>query len=423
MKINNRKRLSIVSALFLTIILISNTAHASIGSLLYENTIGKVLEDENSIRSLTMGVMNGFIDGVMVALVGCPTDGIVDNYGSNLKPCNLFTSGRQSLGNGSLYALATSSFGGAIEAPIPTNLAFYIKDIKQESLVFKEAQAASATDHLFETILVMWKAVRNASYGFLAGAVLIIAIMISLRSKIDPQTIVTAQAAIPKIVISAALITFSYAIGAIFAQGAGLWGPLTKVGLGFLSGNVSNAGFIVDLGPGIGFQNCPARLSNGKLSTFADFADCALWTVGRGLTLSINPGVAIAVMIAEALTVILLFALTFVYITRYLRIIMLTIFAPLIFAIAAIPGQEHRIKDWFVDMISATLSIPAMVFTTILAYYLFLSVSWAPGSSGIEGFLSSVFTPIVGSILMIATIIMALKVPGLIDNTLKPKKK
>jgi len=61
-------------------------------------------------------------------------------------------------------------------------------------------------------LLPMWKAFRNIAYLLLAIFMIVIGFLIMFRKKIDPKTVITVQNAIPNIVITLLLITFSYAI-------------------------------------------------------------------------------------------------------------------------------------------------------------------------------------------------------------------
>lgn len=61
-------------------------------------------------------------------------------------------------------------------------------------------------------LLPLWKTFRNIAYGLLALIMIFIGFMVMLRKKIDPKTVVTVQNALPRIVVTLLLITFSYAI-------------------------------------------------------------------------------------------------------------------------------------------------------------------------------------------------------------------
>jgi hypothetical protein len=61
-------------------------------------------------------------------------------------------------------------------------------------------------------VQLLWRTVRDVSYTFLIIAIVVMAFMIMFRTKISPQTVITVQSALPRIVIALILITFSYAI-------------------------------------------------------------------------------------------------------------------------------------------------------------------------------------------------------------------
>lgn len=64
----------------------------------------------------------------------------------------------------------------------------------------------------FQTILPLWKMFRNIAYFFLAIVMIVIGFMIMFRKKIDAHTVVSIQNALPRIILTLILITFSYAI-------------------------------------------------------------------------------------------------------------------------------------------------------------------------------------------------------------------
>ena len=58
----------------------------------------------------------------------------------------------------------------------------------------------------------MWTVSRDMSYSLFIFAAIILAFMVMFRIKLSPQTAVTVQSAIPKLIIALILVTFSYAI-------------------------------------------------------------------------------------------------------------------------------------------------------------------------------------------------------------------
>lgn len=57
-----------------------------------------------------------------------------------------------------------------------------------------------------------WKGFRDISYALLVCVAVIFAFMIMFRVKINPQTVISVQSAVPKVIVAMVLITFSYAI-------------------------------------------------------------------------------------------------------------------------------------------------------------------------------------------------------------------
>lgn len=104
-----------------------------------------------------------------------------------------------------------------IYANPPADLALWIRDTGQTlGFLPKSAYAQGVGFSGLAPLLPIWKAFRNIAYLLLAIVMIVIGFMVMLRKKIDPKTVVTVQNAIPRIVITLLLITFSYAIVGIF---------------------------------------------------------------------------------------------------------------------------------------------------------------------------------------------------------------
>lgn len=88
-------------------------------------------------------------------------------------------------------------------------------------------------------VQAIWKTLRDVMYGFFVIIIIIFAFMIMFRTKISPQTVVTIQSAIPKVIISLILVTFSYAI-------AGFMIDLVYVVIGILALIITKANLIQD---------------------------------------------------------------------------------------------------------------------------------------------------------------------------------
>jgi len=80
--------------------------------------------------------------------------------------------------------------------------------IPQVSSAYAQGTGYSA----MSPFLPFWKAFRNVAYSLYIIMFVVVGIMIMLRTKINAQTVITIQSALPNLVITLLLITFSYAI-------------------------------------------------------------------------------------------------------------------------------------------------------------------------------------------------------------------
>lgn len=85
------------------------------------------------------------------------------------------------------------------------------------------------------SLIPIWSTVRNLSYGFVVIATMILAFMVMFQVKINPQTMITVQSSIPRVIGAAILITFSYAI-------AGFIIDLMYVFIGLIAMVISSSG-------------------------------------------------------------------------------------------------------------------------------------------------------------------------------------
>jgi hypothetical protein len=87
----------------------------------------------------------------------------------------------------------------------------YIARAKDE---FLGATYATGFQEL-QPLIPIWKTIRNIIYILASIVFVIIGIMLMLRIKINPQTVITIQNSIPKLITSLILVTFSYAIAGL----------------------------------------------------------------------------------------------------------------------------------------------------------------------------------------------------------------
>lgn len=99
-----------------------------------------------------------------------------------------------------------------------------------------------------------WSGFRNISYALLVLVIIVFAFMIMFRVKLSPQTVISVQSALPKIIVAMILITFSYAIAGfaidLMYVISGLFALLLNTA-GFATGN--NAWLMIS-GTGAGYS-------------------------------------------------------------------------------------------------------------------------------------------------------------------------
>ena len=115
--------------------------------------------------------------------------------------------------------------GGAINSVItminatytnpPASSAYYVADLIQNSSLVPQAYAQGVGFGSLTPILPIWKAFRNIAYFLYVIIFVVVGFAIMFRAKLNPQTVISIQSALPKLIITLLLITFSYAIAGL----------------------------------------------------------------------------------------------------------------------------------------------------------------------------------------------------------------
>lgn len=150
----------------------------------------------------------GYIDRVTkgnMASISCQIIPVIDLCTTNPdKLQSLYE--RSAIGNVNRYI-------AMMYANPPANLALWIRDTGQSlGFIPRTAHAQGIGFSGLAPLLPIWKAFRNIAYLLLAIIMVFIGFMVMFRKQIDQKTVVTVQNALPRIVLTLILITFSYAI-------------------------------------------------------------------------------------------------------------------------------------------------------------------------------------------------------------------
>ncbi len=271
----------------------------------------------------------------------------------------------------------------------------------------------------------LWKIFRDLSYMLLVIVLIAIGFMIMFRAKINPQTVISVENALPKIVISLILITFSFAIAGFMIdmmyvliiliisilskntdvhidvqtyQNALLNGDLkflfSKLGniwgigdallsfmptFGIIIFNVITGivlYFVLGLIPGVG----PILTGNVADGAWGKWSEALLALVSAWPRMLIAGAlgffvVPLLISIFVWFTVVFLFfRITFLLFKSYVEIILFIIFAPILLLFEAIPGK-NAFSWWLKNLLGDLISFPLVVLFMMIATILIESSS------------------------------------------------
>ncbi|MFA6981462.1 MAG: hypothetical protein WC243_00315 [Patescibacteria group bacterium] len=309
--------------------------------------------------------------------------------------CDFRATDMASRNGGSLFAFGTLLENTVDKGVTPVNLAVYFKDIARRTPILRDT-AYAATGYGFvgeEAALVVWKIMRNLAYGIVSVSMIIVGIMIMMRRKINPQTVVTVQSALPRLIMVLVLITFSFPIGATIAA---MVGPAMRVSKSIFE--ISGMDVLA-----AGATNLPMIL--------------VMWLAG---VLIVHSGIT-GLIVAVFLLIMMLIFWVIVYIKMlmcFFRIIFHTVTAPLTFAMGAIPGKEDTIGNWFKGVAAEVVAVGAMFFMMRLATFVgAISLTGAfnkptPLQYAAGGFvLSDILTLCLAPVVMLMIMGSAIKMP------------
>lgn len=300
--------------------------------------------------------------------------------------------------SGSLLGLANALEGAVRTEPLPTNLAYFWNDSIKKMPFAGTALAADVSygnAPLITVILEIWKIFRNLAFGLLSIAMLITGVMIMTRRKLSPQLVVTAQYALPRIVLAVILIVFSYPIGAVMASSMRY---LTDLMAGII------------LGTAIG-----SIMSLGEINAYALAGPLNI--VGAAIPMLILTCVFILVII------VLYVAVWFKAILIYMKLIVSIVLAPVNFALGVIPGNEAMTGNWFKHAAVNVASYVGMFTFLNMGLFILVKLVEAPPMSVGTG-ISQFFTLLLFPVIVVWILLQTLKVPGKIETLImgEPKR-
>ncbi|PIY79473.1 MAG: hypothetical protein COY81_02495 [Candidatus Pacebacteria bacterium CG_4_10_14_0_8_um_filter_43_12] len=272
----------------------------------------------------------------------------------------------------------------------PAKTSRYVADVVDSAGFATPAYAQGLGFASLDPILGLWKLFRNVAYFFFILVFIIIGFMIMFRAKIGGQAVITAQQAIPSVIISLVLVTFSYAIAGFMID---LMYLLMFMIIGLFNGisnttpdtatKILNSSDLINLDImhliGFMFSNTVSQFGTGELIsrqflnaagiTNEFFNGLGSWLGGLTLTIIITIGALIA-------TVKLFFEL----LKSYATIILSVVFSPLALMIGAFPGK-NVFSPWLKGIIGNLLAFP----TVLLLVIMFIEFTKGTASHTTEG--------------------------------------
>jgi hypothetical protein len=279
---------------------------------------------------------------------------LIDNPGTGLAENSLF--GR------SLVADLTSSIGNMAGTP-PADTRSYVAYILNSSHIIEPAYAQGLGFSALSPVLGAWTTFRNLAYLCFVVIFLAIGFLIMFRQKVGGQTVVTAQQALPRMVISLVLVTFSYAIAGLLIDLMYLIMYLLITLFGYKT-EVVGYNFIE-----LGVVMIRGGFSGSTFTAVKTFVETGLGETAQTIDpLTQGIGIisgAIAMVVIAIAILIGLFRLFFELLKTYATIVISVVLAPISLMVGAIPGR-NAFGPWLWNLIGNLAAFPAIVILLII---------------------------------------------------------
>jgi hypothetical protein len=246
-----------------------------------------------------------------------------------------------------------------IENPVASGVDYTRQTLARLNLI-PSAHAQGYGFGQLSSIQWLWRASRNSAYLVVVILLIISAFAIMFRLKLNPQTAITIQLLVPKLIITLVGITFSYAIGGFI------------IDLIFVAISLFVAA--MTLGSGVNFSFALPILT----SNFGVFA--ALYFIILNILALFNMtaqgmGGPILFMILFIVVVFLLLKVFWMLLKTYVTLIALIIFGPWMIMLGILPGNAG-FSGWVRNTIAN-----ASIFVVVPIMFFFNLVFWVVASA------------------------------------------
>jgi hypothetical protein len=228
-------------------------------------------------------------------------------------------------------------------------------------------------------VLEVWRGFRNIAYFLATLGFILLSFAIMFRVRLSPQTVVTAQTAIGKLIIVFLAITFSYALAALMVdlifvvsfliialfQGAGLINaPIPDVQRELFTGNP-----LAILGTLLTMAEPAGDFVHKFVDQIIESTVVSGWFQNALQYIFGGTFDAIAQLIISIAIVFSLFRLLIQLILAYIEILILTVLGPLMILMDILPGGRG-LSGWLKQLFANAMAFPTVTFMFLLGMVL-----------------------------------------------------
>ncbi len=285
---------------------------------------------QTSEEPYVLSIMTNIANGIIFALAG-PSETTQTTQGSIQQR------------NGGAIGLLSNMTGTLYVSP-PASSVEYLADLGSNLGVVQPAYAQGLGFSSFSSVLGLWKVFRDIAYLGFVVIFVIVGFMVMFRKRIDPRTVVTIQEALPRIVITLLLVTFSYAIVGLIVDTSELITRLIAnlvvdgklLGVGNPTKSVNDL-----LGSNIFKLVNPLRNVGGIVDAIGEITVGAVGPIGLDWVAKITVGFVLWIA-----GFFIMFKIFFALLGAYVSVVLSVIFSPLQLLMGAIPGSNAGLGSW-----------------------------------------------------------------------------
>ena len=281
--------------------------------------------------------------------------------------------------------------------PPASGIAYIRNQLANAGFIAKPVMAQGVGFAGLTPFLGLWTASRNIAYSILILVMVAIGFMVIFRMKIDPKTVISLQAALPKIVLTVILITLSYPIVGFLVDmmylimaliisimlngmGGGWVDKIPEVQTNFLTGSVwtlfgqiQSSGKVLSVLGDLGWVHGILSGGGGILAGFflsGGFA--AVWPVLVGVA---APVVLMWFIIQLGLLYIWI-RILMILLNSYIQLILSLLLGPILLLGEAVPGKS-AFSQWIMNILANLSVFPTTA--AILIFAMFITSLDTPG--------------------------------------------